>query len=271
MVITRAPCPALKPYVQQLWAATSSPGTDVVREHVLPTGSMHLAFRLGGPALCVYSSPADREGTTLGHAVVGGARDRFHVRSVGGNGASVGALLAPGSALSLLGAPADALTGSHTPLDSLWGSDAGASLEQLGEASDPTARLDALERILLQRLDRATSLSPVVAYVLGQLQTGARVDAAVLKTGFSHRHVLTLFRQATGLAPKQYARILRMQSLLRQAAGPGSPGWALLALHAGFSDQSHFNREFLAYAGMTPLAWRRAGAVHPNHVPLAVK
>jgi len=271
MVVTRMPCPALRPYVRQLWAATSPPGIASAREHVLPTASMHLAFRLGTAPLRVFSSAGDAQGVTLGHAVVGGARGHFHIRETGGQGASAGALLAPGSAFLLLGAPADALAARHTPLADLWGHAAGDALAQLDEADGCAARLDALERILLQRLDRATApgVNPVVACVLSRLRAGASVEAAVSATGFSHRHVLTLFRHATGLAPKQYSRVLRLQGLLRQAALPDSPCWAQLALQAGFSDQSHLHREFLAFAGMTPASWRRAGGRHPNHVPVA--
>lgn len=269
MVVTRTPCPALRPHVQQLWAATSPPGIAPAREHVLPTGGMHLAFRIGGAPLRVFSSGEDTQGTTLGHAVVGGARSRYHIRETGGPGASVGALLAPGSSLFLLGAPADSLASRHTPLVDLWGSGQGRALEQLDEADGAAARLEVLERLLLQRLEHATKLGPVVACVLTRLRAGASVEDAVLATGFSHRHVLNLFRHATGLAPKQYARVLRMQRLLGQACLPDSPGWAQLAVQAGFSDQSHFHREFVAFAGMTPVSWRGAGGRHPNHVPVA--
>jgi AraC-like DNA-binding protein len=37
--------------------------------------------------------------------------------------------------------------------------------------------------------------------------------------------------------------------LLRQAP---LPGWAVLALDAGYCDQSHMNREFREFAGLTP-------------------
>lgn len=266
MLVTRPPCPLLRPHVRQLWAATGETGAPT-REHVLPTGGLHLAFRIGGRPVRVFSGPDDTAGSRLGHAVLGGARSEFHVREAGGCGASVGALLAPGGAQALFAAPADEFTGRHTPLADLWGTRAADALVRLHEARDAGARLDALERLLLERLDPSAVLHPVAACALDQLRAGATVDAAVAATGFSHRHVLTLFRHATGLAPKQFARVLRMQSVLARAMLPQGPGWADLALEAGFSDQPHFNREFAAFAGMTPQAWRRAGARHPNHVP----
>ena len=47
----------------------------------------------------------------------------------------------------------------------------------------------------------------------------------------------------------------------------GIPELMELALEAGYSDQSHFNRDFLEIAGMTPQAYRRAAPTSPHHVP----
>ena len=269
MPVTRLPCPALQPYLRQLWAMRPGNGVVLVREHVLPTGDTHLAFRLGGPALRIFSGPHDRDGTVIGHAVVGGARSRFHVREAGGPGGSVGALFKPGGAEALLGVPAGVLAGRHTPLAAIWGGTAAALLAQLDEASEPGLQLDRLEGFLLARLADEADLHPAVAGALAHLQAGASVAAAVRATGLSHRRVLTLFRDATGLAPKEYTRVLRLQAALRAAARPGAAGWAELALQAGFSDQAHFSREFHAFAGLTPQAWRRAAPRHPGHVAVA--
>jgi AraC-like DNA-binding protein len=179
-------------------------------------------------------------------------------------------LLTAGSASWLLRVPADELAGRHTALGDLWGHKADLMLEQLNEAGNPMAILDALEQILLRQLGHPEGPGAVVAFVLAKLRTGCSVDEAVRATGFSHRHVLSVFRSATGMAPKQYGRVLRVQSLLGLAARPDAAGWAELALQVGYSDQSHFNRDFLAFAGLTPQAWRRSVARHPNHVPVLV-
>lgn len=269
MLVTRPPCPALQPYVRQLWALSPGavPTAPLVREHVLPTGDTHLAFRLGGPALRIFHGAHDAQGEVLGHAVVGGARSCFHIREAGGAGGSVGALLKPGGARALLGVPADALAGRHTPLDALWGPGAARLLDQLHEAGGPHLQLDWLEAVLLARVAQGAAAHPAVALALARLRGGATVAKAVQATGLSHRSVLTLVRQATGLAPKEYTRVHRLQAVLRAASCADPPGWAQLALQAGFSDQAHFSREFRAFAGLTPQAWRRAAPRHPSHVP----
>jgi AraC-like DNA-binding protein len=94
------------------------------------------------------------------------------------------------------------------------------------------------------------------------------VGAAVAATGYSHRRVIVLFREAVGLAPKAFCRVRRFHRMLEMfRARPATP-WAELALAAGYADQAHFSREFHGFASLTPAAYRRAAPAGGRHVPL---
>ncbi|MGJ7572492.1 helix-turn-helix domain-containing protein [Variovorax sp. RB2P76] len=280
MQLTRPPLPHLRPFVRLLWASAPDgaparrPGA---REHVLPTGGMHLVFRLGGPPLRLFRDDADAHGFTVGHAMVGGTRCAFFVRDVSLETRSVGVMLQPGAARALLGAPEDALADAHTPLDALWGADAGFALEQLHGAGAPARQLAIVEALLTARLAARAmhGLHPAVAHALSSLSSaGAHGDAAqagaigelVKHSGYSHRRFIALFRGMTGLAPKQYARMLRFDRVLALSAMNPALPWVDLALQAGYSDQAHFSRDFLAVAGMSPQAYRRAAPRASRHV-----
>jgi AraC-like DNA-binding protein len=282
MQLTRLPLPQLRPFVRLLWASEPEgaprerPGA---REHVLPTGGMHVVFRLSGPPLRLFRDDEDAQGYTVGHAMVGGTRSAFFVRDVSLQTRSVGIMLRPGAANALLGAPEDALAGRHTPLETLWGTAAGIALEQLHAAGSPARQLEIVDALLGARLAASTAhrLHPAVAQALASMagwnasddgaQAGA-IHRLVAQSGYSHRRFIALFRSMTGLAPKQYARMLRFDHVLdRFAMNPEQP-WADLALDAGYSDQAHFNRDFLAIAGMSPQAYRRAAPKSSRHVPV---
>ncbi len=275
MLVVRPPLPALRPFVSQVWAGgpgvcdVHDPARPGAREHVLPTGQMHLVFRLSGGPLRLYDGPADLEGRAIGCALVGGARSSHYVRDVSTPGASVGAQLCPGAAELLFGVTAEELAGRHTPLADLWGRGADEALARLveayGDGRAPGRALATFEELLLARLPRVRALHPAVAAALADERAGANVAALVHASGVSHRHFVAVFRRTTGFAPKTFAQLRRFQRALDHAARSAA-GWAEIALACGYSDQSHLQREFLRFAGVTPGAWRKAAPAQQNHV-----
>lgn len=278
--LTRLAPPHLRPFVRLMWASSPEGTPDEqpgAREHVLPTGGMHLVFRLSGPSLRLFRDDADAQGFTVGYAMVGGTRSAFFVRDVSVTTRSVGVMLQPGAARALFGAPEDALAERHTPLEALWGADANFALEQLHGTDSLQRQLAIVVALLEARLASSSMhrLHPAVAQALARMsgasvndddgQAGA-IGQLVKQSGYSHRRFIALFRGMTGLAPKQYARMLRFDHVLGQFAIQPDRPWVELALEAGYSDQAHFNRDFQAVAGMSPQAYRRAAPASSRHV-----
>jgi AraC-like DNA-binding protein len=78
----------------------------------------------------------------------------------------------------------------------------------------------------------------------------------------------TTQRATDALRELVYCRVRRFQRALGVAAAKGNASWADLALAAGYSDQSHFNREFLEFAGIPPGRYRAIAPLWSNHVPI---
>ena len=283
MLLTRPPMPALRPFVEAVWASDPTPAASPATaqaaptappaslERVLPTGSMHLAIRLTGPPLQVLGT--DRGAREfLGHAVVGGVRDRCYVRDISAPVRSVGAQLRPSAVLPLFDATAADLAGRHTPLEQLWGRSAVTARERLLDAGSLERQLLVFEHLLLERLPRVCGVHPAVAHALAQLSaTPARslaVRDVVRESGYSHRRFIELFRRSVGLTPKRYQRLSRFRAALAAVDLDAPPTWADLALAAGYSDQAHFSREFRAFSGVTPGAYLAARPAARHHVPI---
>lgn len=101
-----------------------------------------------------------------------------------------------------------------------------------------------------QAADLLDGLSVVVAY-LGTHDIGmASLTVLAQLAGMSRYQLIRAFRAATGMTPHAYQLNLRVnQARSRLRAGSSM---ADLAYHLGFADQSHFQRVFKAYAGVTP-------------------
>jgi transcriptional regulator GlxA family with amidase domain len=91
------------------------------------------------------------------------------------------------------------------------------------------------------------------------LQEGpVRVTDVAAAVGYSPRHLSTRFAREYGLPPKVLARLARFHRsrALLQVAQP--PSLATVAAACGFADQAHLTREWRAFAGAPPTAWRAA-------------
>lgn len=236
---------------------------------------MHLAIRLDGPPLRLYADAANRVGRDYAAAVVGGVRAAYCIKDTSQPAASLGAVLRPGAALALFGVSAAELEGRHVNLRDLCGSAAECLYERLAASPDPIRRRGMFERFLRERLHAARfmhGVDPQIADALQRLHRdpfAAEPIAALAEgSGRSHRHFIAGFRDAAGLAPKRYARVLRFKRVLRALSSTPRPGWAQLALEAGYFDQSHLIREFRQFAGVSPREFVAAAPVSALHLPL---
>jgi AraC-like DNA-binding protein len=255
----------LRPFVKLVWvsdADTRAIGEPARHEHVLPTGSMHVVLRLDDePVRLLHNGQAIDVGT----AVIGGVRSSYYVKETRAV-RSVGAQLHAAASLPLLGVPAEELAERHTRLDDLWGAAAASLRTRLQEARSPAEALACFEAALEARLPRVRGVHPAIAQALARFDELEDVADVVAASGLSHRRFLTVFRQAVGLAPKRYCRVLRFQRAIAGVVA-GQPLVAVAA-HAGYSDQAHLTREFRELAGVSPGVYRHIAPEQDHHVPV---
>jgi AraC-like DNA-binding protein len=262
---------SLQPFIKTLWDIDERNARRPARaayEHILPTGSMHLVFRLADEPLRLFDEAGGGQGCSIGHAIVGGARSGYYIKDASAASCSVGVMLWPGVVRLLFGGSAEELAQRHTPLEDLWGREAANIRERLLEAAGPAQRLLLLQDILESRLSLECRLHPAIACAIERFENLASVDEMVRYSGYSHRHFSALFRRAVGLTPKVYCRIRRFQKVLQPTTQNRNTALAITALEAGYSDQAHFSRDFLEFSGVTPAAYRALSPVSPNHLIL---
>ena len=133
-------------------------------------------------------------------------------------------------------------------------------LEPLHQAlrapSDEEAAARAWERALAvplaaePRLDLAVEIAGAELLAAHGDVSIAAISASV---GLSPRQLRRRFRAATGLNPKELARICRLRATLLEAVRSGEEqDWAGVAAGAGFADQAHMAREYRRSTGDTP-------------------
>jgi methylphosphotriester-DNA--protein-cysteine methyltransferase len=151
--------------------------------------------------------------------------------------------------------------------------------------------LDLAEEILLAQAVGSLTRDLALDLAIRALDRGRPVGAVVEQFGTTAKPFIGRFRAATGLTPKTYARLRRLQRLLqslpaaersasasewnsaggvggRPPSRHGPVGWARAAAEQGYYDQSHLVHDFSSITGITPSAYRPRSADARNHLPV---
>jgi AraC-like DNA-binding protein len=209
------------------------------RSPALPTG-LHRGLPSRHLTLVVeLAAPLRVSGTGLAvaaHAVVGGLHTRAALIDATRPQEGLQYALTPLAASALLGLPAAELAERTVDLAGV-----------LGRAAD-------------RLVDDLAAVPPEVreAWRLVHGSAGrCRVEDLAAHVGWSRRHLSERFRLATGLTPKQAARIARFEATRRLLLDPRRPPLAEVAVRCGYADQPHLAREWRALAGCSVGTWLR--------------
>ena len=130
--------------------------------------------------------------------------------------------------------------------------------QELGVVRDIDAAAAVMNRLLPPHVRTLPAPDPLVRMVAIRLWGsggGEQVASLAGLAGVSPRTLLRRFRAATGLTPKQYARIARLWRAAHALLREELPAWARLAAEAGYADQAHLSNEFSQLTGLTPVAF----------------
>lgn len=239
-------------------------------ERIVPTGTTEVVISLATPLLA--GGDEGQRLSRIGAAMVVGSHATPFTVHTGAQGALMGIHFKPGGAFPFFAEPASRFRDARIDLGDVWGRAFSAELrERLGEQRSPIDRFAILERALLSRMVRPLANHPAVAYALDALSRTpglTRIAAVRERTGLSARRFIELFEREVGLTPKLFARVGRLQDLVRRLDDPAGVDWVDRALVAGFFDQSHLIRDFREFVGLTPTAYLARRTLSLNHVAI---
>ena len=112
--------------------------------------------------------------------------------------------------------------------------------------------IDILENFLLSKISPSLNISRIgtsISTLLHAPSTPVNVLSDI--TCLSRRQYERVFRETVGMNPKEYARIVRFQKAL-WLMQQGERNHAGIAAECGYSDQSHYIRNFTELSGHTP-------------------
>jgi AraC-like DNA-binding protein len=236
-------------------------------ERIVPNGQAHLMVNLAENEFRTYNPTYTDRMSRHSGAVLAGPHACSTVLDTREQCWLVAAEFRSGGAASFFPMPLTEACNQVVPLDDLWRSSGKHLRERLLEAPTPALKFSVLEEVLLEHC--APKFDPAIEYVVTALQRGMPLAQLTANLGWMPRTLARRFSSQVGITPKRYARVQRLQRLLRSVRRSSNPDWSALAAEHGYTDQSHMVHDFRELADITPSAYRPQSSQRSNHIPVS--
>jgi len=263
------PDPRLQGIVASLWFGEGA--VSYQRDRILPSGQSQWLINLGPPQYRIEPGPPERRVRFTGMWYSALHQGPIDTEAPHGN-ALLGVAFHASGSFPWLRLGMAAVTDRVLGLSDLLGDGVDALHERLLAMTDAGQRFDEVERWLLARLDARHGIHPAVRWAVDRIAaSGGRVAVETLarQTGFTRKHLASLFQREVGLTPKALARVHRFRGAMAALQDVRKSGWAEFALAAGYYDQSHLVRDFREFTGMAPTALLAQG--RPDELSVVVR
>jgi len=247
-----------------------SPAHEV--ERLLPDGQVDFIIDLTEAPKFIF----DNESLLIKQACkkgwVSGARTSLISIDAGGvNSSMMVVRLSIGAAQTLFKMPLSELTDQVIDADLLLGSAFSDLRNTIMEAVKPKQKIAVMEDFLLKACGRDFQLPPVLQFAFAKLVNEPHQQAIqqlVQKAGYSHKHLISLFRKYAGITPKELMKVMRFQKVIFEIEKNAMVDWTRLALDCGYYDQAHFIKEFRQFSGFNPGQYLVHRGDLPNYIPV---
>jgi len=241
------PSQPLSPFIRHFMIIESQ---DEVVNRVLPNTALVMAFRFKGRVNQLEGS----EKRKLPAAMISGLRKSGRLINYSKDAGNILVQFREAGANAFIKEPLHEFFGENPSLDQLTGYRNASEIEELlGEAKDNKARIALIENFLITKLSNYKP-DQLILKALERIQLSkgtTRITELANQLCISQDAFEKRFRKVVGVSPKQFSFIVRMQSVINNGRS-NKQSLSEIALHAGYFDQPHFNKDFKLFTGQTP-------------------
>lgn len=268
---TRIPRPPCDQYVELLTCFENF-CPDHAIERLLPDGAVTIIIDLDNGPKHTYDNLTLKPRQRYRIAWISGMQREFISIGAEQHSSMMVIRLRPGAGYALLGLPIDGLQDQVVDADSVVGIEIARLRQRLLDTDNMNARFALVEAWLSSRIAQGRPTLPVVEFAIARIRDNPSLlslDAIAERTGYSHKHMIHLFKKHVGLTPKAYQRIIRFNQVLAEIESRQQVNWIALAQDCGYFDHAHFIREFRRFSGFSPRQFQRLRGEYINYIPVA--
>ncbi len=241
-----APCSVLSPFVRYYWVLESREQFNVL---TFPTGCPQMIFHRRSPLFIPELSSRQNRFTISGQV-----NFPAHLASVGDTEMIV-AVFYPHTIGMFVGARPSEFYNSEVSGFDIGNKSLNELSARIFDCDSADQCIGMIERWLLSRLNHCDGvlnlkrIGKAVASLMRDPSLQVNELAGIANLGY--KQFGRVFNSHVGMMPKEYARIVRFQKSMWLLQNQ-STDYAGIAYLCGYSDQSHFIRDFRQFSGTTP-------------------
>jgi AraC-like DNA-binding protein len=258
MLIHYPPAPALEPYIRRHYVFRGEMPADADIQDKMIAETAFIRIPLRGDWYIEGETGAWEP--ARGPKLFGANSTGFPLRVVGPF-LILGCSIKPSGWKSLFNCSAHLYTDRMASLEDMWGDIATDMMRQLDLDQSDDVMIAIMDQAIKKQLDKVglkQNDSQMERFeTIGRIDSTIRIDDAASEIGLSVRQLERRCLESFGLTPKTFLRRCRFLDMAMTMRGFSHPSEEDLAALRYF-DQSHLNREFKRFVGMTPKTFQNA-------------
>lgn len=243
---------ALQSFIRCFWSLEAPAQTIEEKQRIVPDGCMEMIFHYGDPYKQYF-----QDGTSIIQPrcfVFGQITSPLEIAPTGISGIAA-ARFQPDGFIPFSSYPLLHMENRAIPLSELFG-DEGVQLEnEILNVLTNQERIDLITKFLLANLQTPEAADRVTkACIESLLQSNGikSVDELAEHLQVNRRQLERKFSAAIGLSPKQFSKVIRLQSTCKAMQLKKYTTLTSLAYENGYYDQAHFIKDFKEFTGFSP-------------------
>tara|TARA_B100001765_G_scaffold201047_1_gene154081 strand:+ start:421 stop:1251 length:831 start_codon:yes stop_codon:yes gene_type:complete len=241
-------------------------------ERVVPTGHVFIIFELDGFERHTFDNKSLKPNGTFKNVWISGMHKDFLSISAHQDSEMLIIQFKTNGAFPFFGTPINQLNDKVIDAQDFFGNEILELRQKILNEKNPSGKFKHVENWLKIKLDTTKTASAELKNVLSQLYKKPISESNKITASYPHsqKHLINQFKTYFGLTPKVFHRIFRFNEILKQIQNKKQLKWVDIAYEFGYSDQSHFIKEFKEFSGFNPQGFINSDfhKDEPNFFPL---
>jgi AraC-like DNA-binding protein len=247
------PSQELSPYVELFWTGNfNTKSVGLLSQRVVPYGSVELIIHLSDEHCELLQGP--KHSPSPDYTLIGLFTKHYdvHFRRLV---KVFGIRFKPEGFYNVFGTPPSEIHQSFIDMESIAGKQFREVCSKLKESSSPSEMIPLAEKYLLKNINSSRINLYYLnraAEIIRECNGNITISELAGKVYISTRQLEREFMQKIGISPKGYMRIARLNEVNRKIQEGRRIDLTSLSYSSGYSDQSHFIRDFRQFTGESP-------------------